>query len=80
MASDRRRRLARLERRLADEQHSWIYGRGLASLLTWDKASCMSDEPDDDESDYAHCAGAPGLQSLLLYQAPRVYQLHNYVS
>ena len=30
MASDRCRRLARLERRLADEQYSWANGRGLA--------------------------------------------------
>jgi hypothetical protein len=72
MASDRHRRLARLERRLADEQCPWVYGRGLASLLTWDKASCMSDEPDDDESDYAHCAGTPGLRGLLFYQAPYI--------
>jgi hypothetical protein len=46
MASDKRRRIARLEQRLADEQHSWLHSRGLASLLAWDKAHPRPDDHD----------------------------------
>jgi hypothetical protein len=65
MASDRCRRLARLERQLADEQYSWFNGRGLASLLAWDKAYPEPD--DDDDGVYMDCAGASGLWGLLFH-------------
>ncbi len=59
MASDKRRRIARLEQRLADEQCAWQDSRGLASLLAWDKAQPESrDEP---SSSY----GGIGLTQLL---------------
>jgi hypothetical protein len=65
----RRRRIARLEQRLIDAEHSWLHGHGLASLLAWDRAHPQSD---DDDIDYTDSASESGLRGLLSYHPQRI--------